>query len=790
MNITGHSQHFSRRAEGVAPYTQEIYEVSVSMDIMVVDGNSIINRAFYGVKPLSTKEGVPTHAVYGFLAILRRLLDDYKPDGLCVAFDLPAPTFRHKLYDGYKATRKGMPEELAVQMPLLREVLGALNVPCLSLEGYEADDILGTLSARFPARGSSVSLVTGDRDSFQLISPDVRVLHVGNNATKICDEAAIEEAYGLRPAQLIDLKALMGDSSDNVPGVPGVGEKTALNLMHQYGGLDEIYAHVGEISGKLKDKLEAGRDMAYLSKQLVTIDTDVPVEASPESVARKSPDGQALRALFTRLEFTRALDKWLPKEDRGEQPSLFDVEETPLPDGVGRNVKAMLRAELDAGKPLTPYRADVSIAAWLLQGPERDWGEMEAELREQGLWKLFELVEMPLCEVLASMEHLGIKVDRQALVGYGQALDGMIVKVERQVYEDAEEEFNIGSPKQLGAVLFEKLQLPHGKKNKTGWSTDADTLQKLRLAHPVVDGVLEYRGLTKLKSTYADGLLKVMDAQDHIHSTFQMTSTITGRLSSTEPNLQNIPVRTELGGRLREMFIPSKPGWVLVDADYSQIELRVLAHIADDAAMKAAFRSGEDIHAVTASQVFGVPLDAVTPTMRRHAKAVNFGIVYGISAFSLSEDIGVSVAEAKRYIDNYLERFSGVRAYMTDIVEQAKAQGYVTTLLGRRRNLPELKSSNYNLRSFGERAALNTPIQGTAADIIKLAMVAVYNRLRAERLEARLLLQVHDELIVECPEAESERVTALLREDMENVFPLDPPLVADAHWGRNWAEAK
>lgn len=759
-------------------------------ETMVIDGNSIINRAYYGVKPLSTKEGVPTHAVYGFLAILHRLLDDYKPDGLCVAFDLPAPTFRHRLYDGYKATRKGMPDELAVQMPLLKEVLSSLNVPCLSLEGYEADDILGTIAARFPAQGSGVSLVTGDRDSFQLISPSVRVLHVGTNVTRVCDEAAIEGDYGLKPAQLIDLKALMGDSSDNVPGVPGVGEKTALNLMCQYGSLDGVYGHISEISGKLREKLESGRDMAYLSKDLVTIDTAVPIDINIEQTARRSPDEAALRSCFSKLEFTRMLDKWLPKTLDGEQPSLFDVQQAPLPEGVGRNVKSVLRAEMDAGKPLTRFTADVSVAAWLLQGQEGDWGEMKAALHEQGLWELFEKVEMPLCEVLASMEHYGVKVDRQALTEYGEMLDGMIRQAERQVYQDAGEEFNIGSPKQLGQILFEKLQLPHGRKNKTGWSTDADTLQKLRLAHPIVDGVLEYRGLTKLKSTYADGLLKVMDAEDRIHSTFQMTSTITGRLSSVEPNLQNIPVRTELGGKLREMFIPSRPGWVLADADYSQIELRVLAHIADDRAMKEAFRNGDDIHAVTASQVFGVPQSDVTPTMRRHAKAVNFGIVYGISAFSLSEDIGVSVAEARHYIDSYLERFSGVRAYMSDIVEQAKRQGYVTTLLGRRRNLPELASSNRNLRSFGERAALNTPIQGTAADIIKLAMVAVYNRLRAEKPQARLLLQVHDELIVECPESESGQVMDILREEMENVFPLDPPLVADAHCGKNWALAK
>ncbi len=755
--------------------------------LMVIDGNSLINRAYYGVKPLSTREGLPTHAVFGFLSILRRLLEDHKPDMLCVAFDLPAPTHRHQMYSGYKATRKGMPEDLAVQMPLLKDVLAALNIPVYAVEGIEADDLLGVFSRRCAEDGVRCALVTGDRDSFQLIDELVSVLHVGNRETKKYTPETIDEVYALKPSQLIDLKALMGDSSDNIPGVAGVGEKTALDLMHKYGSLDGVYAHLDDIPGKLHEKLENGRESAYLSKTLATILREYPVDFTPSQNIRRCADAPALREQFTRLEFMRLFNQWMPET---QQELRLPGEPQTLPDGVGRGVKAAWRADLDAGRPLAPCKYDVDIAAWLLQSPEEDWRNMEARLHELGLWPLFTEVEMPLCEVLAHMEHLGIKVDRAALETYGADLSERMTLAEAEVFAQAGGELNINSPKQLGELLFEKLRLPHGKKTKTGWSTDADTLQRLRHLSPVVDAVLAYRGLAKLKSTYADGLLKVMDEKDRIHSTFQMTATITGRLSSTDPNLQNIPVRSELGGKLREMFIPTEPDWILVDADYSQIELRVLAHIADDRAMKDAFRRGDDIHSVTAAQVFGVSLEEVTPLMRRHAKAVNFGIVYGISAFSLAEDIDVSVAEAKRYIDSYLERYSGVRAYMKDIVDKAKRDGYVTTLFGRRRALPELTSANFNLRSFGERAALNTPIQGTAADIIKMAMIAVAGRLRKERLQARLLLQVHDELIVECPDSEGSYVQTLLRQEMEQVYLLDPPLVAEAHTGKSWADAK
>ncbi|MDR1737183.1 MAG: DNA polymerase I [Oscillospiraceae bacterium] len=765
-------------------------------ELMVVDGHSILNRAFYGLRPLSTREGLPTGAVFGFLSMLGALLQSHNPQGLCVVFDEPGKTFRNDMYDAYKATRKPAPDDFTAQVPIIQNVLKALRIPIYSLAGYEADDLLGTVS-KICAESSPpwrCGVVTGDRDSFQLVNDKVRVLYVGTKETRAVTPETVMADYGLTPAQLIDLKALMGDASDNIPGIPGVGEKTALTLMRDYGSLDGVYENLEKLSGKLKEKVESGREKAYLSRKLAEIDCNVPFDFSPEDCLRKPPDAAALRPLFQKLEFQKMLARWLPESapQSAGNLSMFDsgVEEKPLPEGVFRNVKAIWKGDFDAGRPLTPCKADLSLASWLLQAPETDWPEMESLLKEHGLWKLFSEIEMPLCEVLAYMEHIGMKADRPRLVEYGRMLAQNIAELERQVYVLAGETFNIGSPKQLGAVLFDKMRLPHGKKNKTGWVTDADTLNKLRHLNPIVQTVLDYRTLSKLKSTYADGLLKVMDEDDHIHSTFQMTVAITGRLSSTEPNLQNIPVRTELGGQLRDMFIPSRPGWVLVDADYSQIELRVLAHIARDETMMRAFREGEDIHTVTASQVFGVKPKDITPLMRRRAKAVNFGIVYGISAFSLSDDIGVSVQEAGDYIKTYLEKYSGVQCYMKDIVERARADGYVTTLLGRRRFLPELNSPNYNIRSFGERAALNTPIQGTAADIIKKAMVAVYRRLKDAKLQARLILQVHDELIVECPESEAEEVRKLLTFEMENAFPMDPPLVAEAHIGKTWAQAK
>jgi DNA polymerase-1 len=754
---------------------------------MALDSLSLLNRAFYGMRPLSTKDGLPTGAIYGFLSILCSLLDKYKPAALCAAFDLPEKTFRHKMYDGYKATRRPMPEDLAAQLPLLREALAALCVPVLQMPGYEADDILGAVSRVCGREGWRCAVVTGDRDSFQLICADTRVIYIGSKDTVSYNEAAVEAKYGLTPAQLVDLKALMGDSSDNIPGVPGVGEKTATALMREYGSLDAVYANTHLLTGKLREKMESGRDSAYLSQELGRINTAVPIVFRPDDAARREPDDAALNLLLSRLEFGSQFSRRL-RESTGQKDSPFAaaLEERPLPQGVYRHVKALWKADMDAGRPLTPCEADISLAAWLLQKPEGPWEQMKQELADLGLWGVFADIEMPLCEVLASMEHHGVAVDGQKLTEYGDTLSRGMAALEEEIYALAGARFNINSSKQLGELLYETLMLPGGKKNKIGWVTDADTLQKLRRFHPIIPAVLDYRALAKLKSTYADGLLRVMDTDGRVRSTFHMTATVTGRLSSSEPNLQNIPVRTETGRLLRGMFIPSRPDWVLIDADYSQIELRVLAHIAGDGAMKEAFRRGEDIHAATATQVFGES----NPTLRRHAKAVNFGIVYGISPFSLAEDIGVPVSEAKRYMESYLEKFAGVRAYMANVVAAARESGYVTTLFGRRRYLPELYSQNHNIRAFGERAALNAPIQGTAADIIKKAMVAFHRRLKSGNTQARLILQVHDELIAECPESESEAVAAMLREEMENACPLDVPLVAQAHAGKSWLAAK
>ncbi len=756
------------------------------LTVMAVDGNSIVNRAYYGIRPLTNDEGVPTHAVYGFLNIVRKLLNDIRPDGLCVAFDLPSPTFRHTLYDGYKAARKPMPDDLAVQMPLLREVLAALRVPVYELAGYEGDDVLGTIAQKCADAKVPCVIATGDRDSFQLIGEYVKVAHVGTKENRLRDEESIREEYGLTPAQLIDLKALQGDPSDQIPGVPGIGEKSALTLMREFGSLEAIYQSLENVPPKFRGKLEEGKDSAFLSRKLGTVCRDLALDFTPDAVRRQPPDRDALRAVFAHLGFKTMFEKW-DESPNGEK----QIELTPeLPPGVGRDVKSVWRADMDAGRALTPLEYDAPLAAWILGRSESAWGDMRSRMEEEGVFALYRDVEMPLCEVLARMETDGVAVDRAKLASFSRYLEAELDGCKQKAAALLDKEVNLLSPKQLGVLLFEELCLPHGKKNKTGWSTDADTLEALRDAHPIVPVILETRMLSKLKSTYADGLLAASEADGKVHSTFRMTATVTGRLSSTEPNLQNIPVRQELGARLREMFVPSEPDWVLADADYSQIELRVLAHIAPDETMRAAFASGLDIHTATAAQVFGVAPEAVTPLMRRNAKAVNFGIVYGISDFSLAADIGVTRAEARAYIDSYLENYHGVRGYMREIVEKAHADGYVTTLFGRRRYIPEVYSKNYHIRSFGERAALNAPIQGTAADIIKMAMVAVYKRLKREKLRARLVLQVHDELIAECPKDEAETVRRILQEEMENVYPLNPALVADAHVGTNWAAAK
>ena len=890
--------------------------------LMVLDGNSIVNRAFYGVSQnLTTRTGQPTNAILGFLNILNKLLEEERPDALCVTFDRKAPTFRHLAYEGYKAQRKGMPDELASQMPLLKEVLAAMNVPMYELDGWEADDLIGTISVKDAAAGWATVIVTGDKDSLQLVTDTTTVklvsTRMGRTTTKDMTPDAFREQYGFDPIHIVDLKALMGDSSDNIPGVKGVGEKTAMALVQRYHSIDALYAAMPapEMApgtpakpGVVK-KLAEGEEMARMSYDLATIHTDAPLDFDPERNLRREPDNDALYQLFLDLEFAKLIDKYgltapqgervtaesfdcscasetvdsrermeellalwrerdwvsvlaLPsldvvcvawEEPEGERrAALFfagrwdchnDLLRALFADGRIRKavhgLKALWRTLLAEGITPDGFGFDTEVAAYLLAptdgsydleklgltyfnfqppkasdyldegafGPLADpavpataltahavlIGGLRAaltrRLEELELFALYQEIELPLCSVLAEMEGEGVLVDRGALARFGEMLSERIGQVQARIYALAgEDTFNINSTQQLGQVLFERLGLPPVKKTKTGWSTNAEVLEKLRGQHPIIEEILEYRQLTKLKSTYADGLGKVIAPDGRIHTSFQNTVTATGRLSSTEPNLQNIPVRTELGAELRKMFV-APAGKVLVDADYSQIELRLLAHIAGDQAMIDGFRSGEDIHTITAAQVFGVARSEVTPLMRRSAKAVNFGIVYGISPFSLSQDIGVTVAEAKEYMDKYFAHYAGVRAYMDAVVEQAREQGFVSTLYGRRRWVPELKSSNFNTRSFGERVALNAPIQGTAADIIKLAMIRVRDRLKAEGLEGRLVLQVHDELIVECPESEAEAVSRLVEEEMEGVAALSVPLLAETHAGRSWAES-
>ena len=838
------------------------------MKLMILDGNSVINRAFYGVRLLTTKDGQYTNAIFGFLNILEKLTKEERPDALCVAFDLKGPTFRHLQYDGYKATRHGMPEELAQQMPVMKEVLTAMNIPIYACEGWEADDVIGTVSKICCAKGWGCVVVTGDRDSLQLINDCVSVKLVttkgGQTNATLYTPTVFEAEYGFAPLRLIDLKSLMGDSSDNIPGVAGIGPKTATELLLKFGTLDGVYENIQspEIRETVRKKLIAGEENARLSYDLATIRCEAPIEFTPEDALCRPVDKSALRDLFLKLEFVRLIDRYglreaeeaLPAE--AEAPALCctlpppgescaiafssdgskaavaweqgvcttDRENIrPVVEGDGAKTcadwKTLRGRLLDWGFSPKGFDFDVSLAAYVLNPSQSDYAASKVtatylnqsiptddpaaeaaalwalrpllaeKLRAQGQEQLYREIEFPLCAVLSDMERSGVAVDRDALTAFGAMLTARIEAAQETVYHLAGENFNINSTKKLGEILFEKLGLPAAKKTKTGYSTSAEVLEKLRRKHPIVEAILEYRMLTKLSSTYAEGLLKVIAPDGRIHTTFQNMVTATGRLSSTEPNLQNIPVRRELGSEIRKMFVAGE-GNVLLDADYSQIELRVLAHIANDEHMQQAFLTGEDIHAVTASQVFRVPLSEVTPEMRRNAKAVNFGIVYGISAWSLSQDIGVSAEEAKAYMDAYLENYSGVRAYMKDIVAEAKEQGYVTTLYGRRRYLPELKSSNFNLRSFGERVALNTPIQGTAADIIKLAMIRVDAALKAEGLRARLILQVHDELIVECPTEEAPRAAAILQEQMEQVAALRVPLVVEAKEGRSWYEAK
>ena len=819
------------------------------MNFLVIDGNSILNRAFYGIKVLTTKDGRFTNAIYGFMNIFLRLKDECQPQAVAVAFDVKQPTFRHEMYGGYKATRKGMPDELAQQMPVLKELLEAMGVPIVEKPGYEADDILGTLARH---SGDAVcTIATGDRDSLQLVSDSVNVLlaatKMGRPVTDRYTPEAVREKYGVEPEKLIDIKALMGDSSDNIPGV--------------------------------RDKLKKDRDMAFLSKKLGTINCDIPIDNNPQSYILKAPDNFKVTRMLADLEMFKLIDRLgLEISNTASEPQK---EEKPVPvcaeDDFGQLMTRLKsdgesyflwdgeKCRFDLGdkvlvcdcenenfypffikllenKNIKKYTADIkslysfaqgcsaqcrnmcgdlelegyvlnpsassydalrlageySAAVPVENGDENDcaaaslrrlFAAMDKKIEENGQQKLLHDIELPLAHVLSSMEQTGFAVDRDGIAEFGKQLGERIAEIEQEIYALVGYEFNLNSPKQLGEALFEKLKLPARKKTKSGYSTDAQVLESLENKHPAVRDILEYRTLSKLRSTYCDGLLKVIGEDGRIRSTLNQTETRTGRISSTEPNLQNIPVRSPLGREMRKFFV-ARDGYVLIDADYSQIELRVLAHISGDQNMIKAFNDNTDIHTVTASEVFDMPPQLVTPIMRSRAKAVNFGIVYGIGAFSLAKDIGVSRSEADEYIKGYLRHYSGVDKYMHDVVEKAKKDGYVETMFARRRYLPELTASNANTRAFGERVARNMPIQGTAADIIKIAMIRVYERLERENLAAKLIMQVHDELIVEAPENEKERVSALLKEEMENAVKLSVALTADVHSGRTWYDAK
>ena len=863
--------------------------------LLILDSNSILNRAFYGVRYLSARDGTPTNAIYGFLNILLKLIKEQEPDYICAAFDVKAPTFRHKQYEGYKAQRKPMPEGLAAQMPLAKDVLRAMGVTILEKEGYEADDIIGTVARLCEESEISCFIATGDKDDLQLASDKTKVILTvtksGYNETIIYDDKAVKEKYHVTPTEFIDVKALMGDPSDNIPGVKGVGEKTAMSLIEKHHSIEYIYENIDGIGlkGAMLQKMKDGREMAFMSKELATINRNTPIEFNAEECVFDGFENNGeLYEILKRLELNSIIkkldlsggDNVKENEDIfkdfsyqvGDKNMINGDKVTVVLDfdgdnissaavGAGNNavvlneqddIKELLEddsiakvmfdvkeaiVKLNGRIDIKNISDDTAIAAYLvdpakneytieklaseyfgtviekpevkqlslLDDVETDRSEYLAKcavalgvlnerigdkIKENGQEKLYQEVELPLVTVLAHLEINGFLVDDHQLKEFADKLGEKIDALTNEIYMLAGEEFNINSPKQLGVILFEKLELKPVKKTKTGYATNADVLEKLRDKHPIVNFIMEYRQLAKLKSTYCDGLTAVVNPNTHrIHSVFTQTVTVTGRLSSTEPNLQNIPTRTELGREIRKMFV-AKDGYVLVDADYSQIELRVLAHIANDETMINAFRNNEDIHAVTASQVLGIPLEDVTKEQRSSAKAVNFGIVYGIGEFSLAQDLHISVKEAKAYIESYLEKYHGVRNYMESIKEQAKKDGYVKTMLNRIRYIPELKSPNYNIRQFGERVALNTPIQGTAADIIKLAMVRVDNRLINEGLKSKLILQVHDELIVEAHKDEVDKVKQILSEEMQGAMELNVPLKVDMSTGHSWYDAK
>ncbi len=893
--------------------------------LFVIDGNSILNRAFYGTmsrsRLMKTTDGTYTNAVFGFLAVLFKELDEAKPEYLVVSFDVKAPTKRHELYKDYKGTRKGMPDELASQMPLIKKVLTAMNIKIIEKEGYEADDILGTLAKFGESQGLKVILLTGDRDSFQLATDKtiIRIPHTkqGKTETEDFDRNKILEVYGVEPKALIEVKGLMGDASDNIPGVSGIGEKTALGLIKEFGTIDNIYKNIDEgnisIRGKTKEKLVEGKDMAFLSRTLGTINVDSPIEKNLEDFKYREWNREEVLKVFQELRFNRYIEKFnllenAPQNEEKDLKELFEIKKVDLDEIYSKILESKIlyyyfeKIDDETQNPVhlkiksikiaigeTIYNVDfeknidklkeifenenllkcgyeqkldyillkqskiipknlmfdIKIAGYLLnsssnqydlnelsntylginlsnmlknddknkqtslfdtieEGQEKEdisnevyvyiisklHKKLEEELEKIGSLKLFNEIEMPLVEVLAEMQYVGVYADKKEIVKFGNNLSSKIEELRIDIYNLAGREFNINSPKQLGEILFEELKLPVYKKNKSGYSTDVEVLEKLKDKHPIIEKILDYRQLVKLNSTYAQGLMShINEKTGKIHTRFHQTVTATGRLSSTEPNLQNIPTRTDLGKKIRKVFKAEK-GKILIDSDYSQIELRVLAHISNDEIMIKAFNENQDIHTICASQIFNVPIEKVSKQLRSRAKAVNFGIVYGISDFGLSEQTGIDIKEAKKYIEQYLEKYSGIKKYMDNIAEQAKIKGYTETMFGRRRYIPEIKSNNYMVRKFGERAAMNTPIQGTAADIMKIAMIKVYNRIKAENLKSNIILQIHDELLVEAPLEEEEEMKKILQEEMESAAKLSVPLKVEIERGNSWYQAK
>jgi DNA polymerase-1 len=844
--------------------------------LVIIDGNSLLNRAFYALPPMTNSKGQPTGAIYGFTTMLFKIFNEIKPNYIGAAFDRKAPTFRHIAYKDYKAGRKKMPDELGAQFEPVKELLRAFNIGIYEIDGYEADDIIGTITKRYESPELEVVIFTGDRDALQLVSPYTKVMITkkGITETETYDLNYLKEKYNLNPKGIIDLKGLMGDSSDNIPGVPGVGEKTALKLLSQFGTLENVFENIDNISGKkLNENLRENKETAYFSKKLATINVNVPIETDLSNMRIKDYDYIKIRNLFEDYEFKSLINK-IPVKDKkihfnmpqiqnfnedsnliktitsngifnfiiNESGMIFDggilaqpsqieyFKEIFESDSIVKNTydgKYAYNFLKGKGIELKNLNFDGEIASYLLNPSESKYDmlnllnqysgintsgidaddkngiaalyvqklddikrNMLTEINKHGMNELFEKIEMPLIEVLSSMECLGFKVDAQILHDIGFELSEEIDKLTGEIYDIAGSEFNINSPKQLGVILFEKLNLPVIKKTKTGYSTDAEVLEELSDKHEIVDKIINYRQLVKLKSTYTDGLISCIGKDGRIHSSFNQTVTATGRISSTEPNLQNIPIKMEQGRRIRKAFVPENDEYVIISGDYSQIELRVLAHISQDKSLINSFVNNEDIHRRTASEVFGIPMDEVTPLQRSRAKAVNFGIIYGQSDYGLSRELKISRKEAKSYIDNYFKRYSGVKDYLDSAILDAKDKGYVTTLMNRIRYIPEINSTNKNVKKFGERLAMNTPIQGSAADIIKIAMVKVYSRIKKEKLKSRLILQVHDELIVEAYKNEIDYMKQLIKSEMENAVKLSVPLVVDINVGNNWYEAK